>query len=84
MIMQQHHQDMQQWRFVQGEAKPLTIGTKVRLPFDHEFKSDWPDEYFVVGLNIEPSNGLNITISDSLDGAGDSADGWRVVDFIAV
>lgn len=76
------HQDIKQWRFVQGDSKVLGIGTKVRFPHDHEFKQDWPDEYFVVGLNIESNNSLNITISETLSADG-SSDGWCVQDFIA-
>jgi len=64
-----------------GKTKPLGIGTKVRLPSDHEFKQDWPDEYFVVGLNIDTKNSLNITISESLSAHG-SVDGWGVQDFV--
>ncbi|MFA0809328.1 hypothetical protein [Microbulbifer epialgicus] len=80
--MLEEHPEVKRWVLTQGTSKPLTVGTKVRLPDDHDFKSDWPDTYLIVGLIAEGEGNLNISISDSFDNA--STDGWQVDDFIAV
>jgi hypothetical protein len=78
------HDDIEKWKFVMGEDKPLMLGAKVRLPHDHEYKGDWPDEYVIVGIVIDGDNNLDITIGDKLNHGTDRADGWCVDDLIAL
>lgn len=82
--MKHEHFDIGQWEFVFGKDKPLRLGARVRLPHDHEYKHDWPDEYVISGLVIDGDNNLDITISDKLNHSTDCSDGWRVGDLIAV
>ena len=72
------HPDLEQWKFVQGEHKPLVLGTRVRLPHDHRLKQDWPDTYVVTGLVVDQKNRIDITIGPSLDSA--NQDGWDYSD----
>ncbi|WP_422452191.1 hypothetical protein [Endozoicomonas sp. ALC066] len=82
------HSDLKQWAMVQGESKPLQLGTRVRLYDDHVLKSEWPGEYIVTGLILDRDNRLDITIGPGLDrDVHDSCEfsgEWRIEDFVAV
>jgi hypothetical protein len=77
-----HHPDLGLWDFLY--SSPLSIGTKVRVNHDHELKSEWPDNYVVVGLVFDQYNKLDITIADHLNYRSDrdamASDEWRVED----
>ena len=60
--------DIQLWKLLNDT--PLLIGTKVKISQDNELKSEWPDKYMIVGINIDDDNRIDITLAESLNHSG--------------
>ena len=78
------NRQIRQSSFARIASKELIIGARVRLPLNHEFKSDWPSIYVIVGLQVDCNGCLDITIAKALDHGGECSDGWSVEDLIAI
>lgn len=86
--MEQLHKDLKTWHRINGGSSQLIIGTPVEISSQHPLKNEYNGRYYVLGLELDKSNNLDITIakhpSRGLLSEDSLCSGWKVEDLLAL
>jgi len=79
------HPDLQKWHEKSGGSSQLTIGSHVKLSEKHPLNEKFQGSFFVVGMEINLLDHIEISISKSRNpGVGGCFDGLSIDDLDAV